>query len=80
MSVRKQCNRYRTEPYGKDREDVIKRAKAFYKDGCFLIHEYKGIYFVQTPSLPPFADPHGSTYYTKRGRKWVATDERPIYF
>ena len=30
MAVRRQCNRYRTEPSGYDYKDVLKRGKAFF--------------------------------------------------
>lgn len=69
MAVRKQCNRYRTEPFGRGFEDVLKRAKAFFKDGTFYITEYKGCYSAFRPALG-FNDPANAVYFTKTGRKW----------
>ena len=75
MSVRKQHNRYRTEPFGTDFNDVVKRAKAFYKSGVFGICQYGNVYSTFTPSIV-FKDPDETIYYkyiegAKRG-KWIS--------
>lgn len=70
MAVRKQCNRYKTEPYGRDFNDVLKRAKAFYKDETFYITKYGHIYSAFRPSIG-FKDPSDAVYFDKIGRRWV---------
>ncbi|WP_458397846.1 hypothetical protein [Anaerotignum sp.] len=76
MAVRKQHNRYRTEPAGTDFEDVVKKAKAFYKDGTFGIWKYESVWNTFRPSIA-FKDPEGTIYFryvkdheSKRG-KWI---------
>lgn len=73
MAVRRQINRYRTEPYGDDFEDVLKRAKRFFKDGTFGIFEYRGIWSTYRPI---WGDPKGSIYFTKIGRRWERSEKR----
>ena len=77
MSVRRQCNRYRTEPCGEDKNDVIKRAKRFFGNDCFLIrklHE-NGIWHSQRLSLPPFKNPDGAEYFRKVSGRWQKCTE-----
>ena len=70
MAVRKQCNRYKTEPFGRDFADVLKRAKAFYKDETFFITEHNGVYTSSRPSGWA-KDPDNAIYFDKVGRNWV---------
>ena len=70
MAVRRQCNRYRTEPYGNDFDNVLKRAKAFFKDGTFFITKHNDLYFAFRPSLG-FNDPVDAIYYDKQEKRWV---------
>ena len=45
MAVRKQYNRYKTEPSGKDFEEVLKKAKTFFRNtGRFEIAPFGGVY------------------------------------
>jgi len=69
MAVRKQCNRYKTEPYGIDFHDVLKRAKAFYKDGTIMIVKYGDIFTSSRPSIG-FKNPDNAVFFTKKGNKW----------
>ena len=68
--VRRQCNRYKTEPFGSDREDVLKRAKRFFRDhGAFMLTEYGNTY--SAFSIPAFGSiPSGAVVYRFRGGKW----------
>ena len=70
MAVRRQINRYRVDPFGDSFETVLKRAKAFYKDGTFYITNYMGTYSAFRPSIG-FKDPSDAIYFTKTGRNWV---------
>ena len=70
MAVRRQCNRYREEPYGTDFDNVVKRAKIFFKDGPFLVSKFKHIYCSGRPAVHPYKDPDDAVYFTKEGRRW----------
>lgn len=70
MGARKTHNRYRTEPYGSDFRDVLKRAKAFFKDGTFYISEYCNVYSSNRPSVWA-KDPTNAVYFTKVNNKWI---------
>ena len=70
MAVRKQHNRYRTEPYGTDFGNVLKRAKAFFKDGEFYITKYREVFSAFRPSIG-FENPKDAVYFEKQGRFWV---------
>lgn len=71
MAVRHQHNRYRTEPYGADFDDVVRRAKRFFKDETFIITKYKDIYSAFRSNEPAFKDPDDAIYFDKIGRRWV---------
>lgn len=69
MAVRRQCNRYRAEPFGNDFNDVLKRGKAFHKDGAFMMVKYGETWTAM--SLPIWgAIPENAKVYTKEGRFW----------
>lgn len=70
MAVRKQCNRYKTDPFGSEFCDVLQRAKAFYKYGTFIICEMGGVFSASRPSLG-FKNPENARYFEKIGRKWI---------
>lgn len=70
MGARKTHNRYRTEPYGRDFKDVLKRAKAFFKDGTFYITEYFGLFCAFRPSVWA-KDPSNAVYFTKVEHRWI---------
>lgn len=75
MAIRKQHNRYRTEPFGTDFDSVVKRAKAFYKSGVFGIWQYGDVWNTFRASTV-FKDPDDTIYYkyikgAKRG-KWIS--------
>lgn len=69
MAVRHQHNRRKTEPWGTDFNDVLKRAKAFFKDGVFYITKYQDIYSAGRPSIV-FKNPDDARYFQKQGRWW----------
>lgn len=76
MGVRRQCNRYKTEPYGADFNDVLKRAKAFFRDdGEFMICGYQlsrpTVWTSSSVPLPPFSIRSDTRIYKKIGRRWV---------
>lgn len=70
MAVRKQHNRYKTEPNGTDFDDVVKRAKAFYKNETFYISEYGNVYTAFRPSVWA-KDPKNAIYFDEIGHRWV---------
>lgn len=70
MGARRTINRYRTEPFGTDFNDVLKRAKTFFKDETFYITEYRGVYNAFRPSIA-FKDPENAVYFEKQGRRWI---------
>lgn len=70
MAVRKRHNRAKTEPWGKDYMDVVKRAKAFFKDGTFYVTKYEDLFFAWRPSVA-YGDPYDAVYYTKVGHRWI---------
>lgn len=69
MAVRRQCNRYRTEPFGRDYEDVLKRGKAFYKEGSFMMAEYSGVW--SALNIPAFGTlPESARIFSKIDGRW----------
>lgn len=74
MSVRKQCNRYRTEPFGTDFEEVLKRGKRFFSVGYtpgdqFMMTKYGTTW--TACQLPAFGKiPTDAIVYEKDGRYW----------
>lgn len=73
MAVRKQHNRYRTEPYGKDFESVLKRGKAFHTYGnlhdSFMMTKYRDTWCAF--KLPAWgAIPEDAIVYKWNGKKW----------
>lgn len=70
MGARRTINRHKTEPFGNDFDDVLKRAKAFYKDGTFYLSKYGETYTAFRPSIS-FKDPDNAIYFEKQGRKWI---------
>lgn len=74
MAVRKQHNRRRTEPWGTDFADVMKRAKAFYKDGIFYIEKYEHI-FCSFRLQPWEEEPKAAVRFEKSGRRWIQNKE-----
>ena len=64
MSVRKQHNRYRTEPYGRNYKNVLKRGKAFFTIGgehySFEMSQYHGIWTAHERTLPGCCSPEGT--------------------
>lgn len=72
MAVRRQCNRYRTEPYGKDFNDVLKRGKAFHKDGVFMVWGGSRGGVWEADRLPAFGTiPEDARIFAKTGKRWV---------
>lgn len=70
MAVRRQCNRYRTEPFGTDFDDVLKRAKRYYKNERFYISKFENVYTALLPSIG-FKDPDNAVYFHKTNGRWV---------
>ena len=73
MAVRRQINRYRTEPYGEDFDSVLKRAKRFFTIGDlhepFMMFEYRGAW--NAFSLPAWGSlPQGAIVYRWNGKRW----------
>ena len=77
MAVRRQCNRYKTEPWGTDYKEVLKRAKAFFKDETFYITKYNTVYCSFRPSFR-FKDPDDAVYYKKVGHKWIEQSKEDL--
>ena len=75
MAVRKQCNRYRTEPYGMAYEEVLKKAKAFYRTaGVFeLTQSSSGMWHAQSETNYPFIkNETARTYkFNYQTNKWL---------
>ena len=69
MAVRKQCNRYKTEPFGTDYNDVLKRAKRFFKDGTFMMVKYGNVWTSTTVPIG-FKKPENAIYFTKNNGRW----------
>lgn len=76
MAVRKQCNRYRSEPYGDDFNEVLKRAKRFFKDGTFGIYKREEFTIWSTFRAACWGEPDNAIYYTKNGHKWEIDNKR----
>ena len=83
MSVRKQHNRYRTEPYGRNYKNVLKRGKAFFTIGgehySFEMSQYHGIWTARKRTLPGFSPPEGTIIveWNQRKRKWEEREYVP---
>lgn len=69
MAVRKQCNRYRTEPHGYDYKEVLKKGKAFYTYNGYwegITHDpfemscYDGLWIAHKRTLPGFRIKEGT--------------------
>lgn len=74
MSVRKQHNRYRVDPYGTDKADVLRRGKRFFTIGNyhqdFMLMPYKDIWTAS--SLPAWGKmPRGAIVVTWNGKRWT---------
>lgn len=70
MAVRKTINRYKTEPFGHEYKEVLKRGKAFHKDGSFMMVEYKSVW--TAASLPAWGKlPDGARVYEKVSGRWI---------
>ena len=84
MGARRQCNRYKTAPYGTSKEDVLKRAKRFFRiDGEFMIHSGGSLWFSDyLPHFGPGAFPSREDYKwhepTKRWRRVAVYNESGI--
>lgn len=70
MGARRTINRYKTEPFGTDFNDVLKRAKAFYKDGTFYMTKCGDTFTAFRPSVA-FKDPADAVCFEKQGRRWI---------
>lgn len=71
MAVRRQCNRYKSEPYGLNFQTVLKKAKAFYRSvGVFEIYQTSsGQWHASRETLEPFIKHEGTITYKFDG-KW----------
>lgn len=70
MAARSTRNRYRTEPFGRDFADVLKRGKAFHNPNAFMMVEYGGIWTAL--SLPTWGEmPAGAIVFKKIGARWA---------
>ncbi len=82
MSVRKQHNRYRTEPYGRNYKDVLKRGKAFFTIGgehySFEMSQYHGIWTAHERTLPGCSPGRGAIIveWNQRKRKWEEREHK----
>lgn len=76
MSVRRQCNRYRNPPSGRDVIDVIKRGKAWSLGNPFMVSEYNGVYSASEIPAPCFSLPASARLFVKRGRFWAEVNDR----
>lgn len=77
MGARSTHNRKPTEPFGRDYNDVLKRAKAWFsKYGyrAFMITKYIDTYSTFSVS-GCFKNPDGARFYVKYGRFWIETTE-----
>lgn len=71
MAVRRQINRYKTEPYGSDEINVIKRAKQFFSSsGEFIITKYGNTYISSHPVVSTFKEPEGARHFVKKDDRW----------
>ncbi len=72
MAVRRQCNRYRTPPFGADFNDVLKRGKAFHKDGEFMVWGGSNGGVWCADSIPAWGEiPADAKIYKKVGHRWI---------
>ena len=73
MAVRRQCNRYKTAPFGKDFNDVVKRGKSFYKDGAFMVWGGSSGGCWEADRLPAecFKIPQDARIFLKGEHRWV---------
>lgn len=76
MAVRRQCNRYRTEPSGRDYKAVLKKGKAFFTyNGYhqpFEMSNYDGLWLAHRRTLPGFAVHEGTILieWNREKNKW----------
>ena len=79
MSVRRQINRYRTTPAGRDYADVLKRGKRFHNHRDFEMQPYTSgdrvLWSAETPTLPTFKPPKGTIRVHWNGKRW---EESPL--
>lgn len=70
--VRKQCNRYREDPYGTDYRDVLQRGKRAHRlSGEFMVWggSKNGVWLAST--LPGWGRlPDDATVYRWTGKRW----------
>lgn len=71
MAARRQINRYREEPFGRDYADVLKRGKAFhrYSDSFMMTQSRGGLWLACF--LPAFGIPDDAIIFTKKNGRWV---------
>lgn len=75
MSVRRQINRYKTEPFGRDFDEVLKKAKRFHNASrTFMMVEYLGVWTAAASLEGLTGAPKDAIYYHKEGNKWVRTN------
>ena len=77
MGARLTHNRKPTEPFGRDYDDVLKRAKTWFsKYGyrAFMITKYKDTYCAFRVSTQ-FKNPDDARFFVKYGRFWCDTTE-----
>ena len=76
MAVRKQCNRYRTEPSGTDYKTVLKKGKAFFTYNehhePFEMANFDGLWLAHRRTLPGFTVHEGTIIveWNRDKNKW----------
>jgi len=76
MAVRKQCNRYRTEPSGTDYKTVLKKGKAFFTYNehhqSFEMANFDGLWLAHRRTLPGFTVHEGTIIveWNRDKKKW----------
>lgn len=75
MGARRSINRYKTEPFGRDYDDVLKRGKVFHRDrGSFMMLKYGNTW--NAFELPAFGKlPEDAIVITKKNGRWVEGSE-----
>lgn len=74
MAVRRQINRYKTEPFGRDFNEVLRKGKRFHSIvGEFMMVEYFGVW-TAAATVKRGATPKGAIIFKKMGRKWAHTE------
>lgn len=75
MAVRRQCNRYKTAPSGRDFQEVLKKAKSFFRNtGRFEIALFGGVYTTTGETDPCYSVPDGTRFFVFNGKRWKETD------